>query len=205
MDEKKWANCVEPGMMLTFLKDRLTPRKLRLFGCACFRQVWPEVGAAAKQQVELAEAFADGATLPRKKAKKKKEPDPLSYLVEDDAGQAANRGSFDASRIVVEVTSPLIGGVWVKARKNQVAIIKDLAGSPFRMVAFDPTWADANDGRVRKLAQTIYDDRNFADMPYLSDALEEAGCSVTAILEHCRVPADHWRGCWVIDGILERE
>lgn len=54
-------------------------------------------------------------------------------------------------------------------------------------------WCDAcqrilthNDGTVRKLAQYIYDSRDFDLMGQLVDALEEAGCGVATILEHCR-------------------
>ena len=43
-----------------------------------------------------------------------------------------------------------------------------------------------NDGTVRKIAQHIYDSRDFGLMGQLADALEEGGCTVPAILEHCR-------------------
>jgi hypothetical protein len=33
----------------------------------------------------------------------------------------------------------------------------------------------------------------------LADALEEAGCSESEILRHCREPGEHVRGCWVVD------
>ena len=38
----------------------------------------------------------------------------------------------------------------------------------------------------------------------MADALEEAGCTSADILEHCRGPGPHVRGCWVVDGILGR-
>ncbi len=38
--------------------------------------------------------------------------------------------------------------------------------------------------------------------PILADALEEAGCTDAAILDHCRGPGPHVRGCWVVDLIL---
>jgi hypothetical protein len=55
------------------------------------------------------------------------------------------------------------------------------------------------------LAQVIYDERRFADLPILADALEEAGCTNTDILDHCRLPGEHVRGCWVVDLILRKE
>jgi hypothetical protein len=30
----------------------------------------------------------------------------------------------------------------------------------------------------------------------------DAGCTDEAILNHCRQPGDHVRGCWVIDVII---
>jgi hypothetical protein len=55
---------------------------------------------------------------------------------------------------------------------------------------------------VQKLAKSIYDDRAFDHLPILADALEDAGCTDAAILEHCRGPGPHVRGCWVVDLIL---
>jgi hypothetical protein len=64
------------------------------------------------------------------------------------------------------------------------------------------TW---NDGIVIKLAQAIYEERAFDRLPILADALEEAGCSDTEILAHCRGPGPHVRGCWVVDLLLGKE
>ncbi len=52
------------------------------------------------------------------------------------------------------------------------------------------------------LARSIYDDRAFDRLPVLADALEDAGCTDAAILDHCRGPGPHVRGCWVVDLIL---
>ena len=50
----------------------------------------------------------------------------------------------------------------------------------------------------------MYDDRDFAAMPILADALEEAGCDNADILAHCRAPGVHVRGCWVVDLVLSK-
>jgi hypothetical protein len=63
-------------------------------------------------------------------------------------------------------------------------------------------WLSWNDGIVPKLAQAIYDDRVFDRLPILADALEEAGCTNADILNHCRRPGEHVRGCWVVDLLL---
>jgi hypothetical protein len=53
--------------------------------------------------------------------------------------------------------------------------------------------------------QQMYDSRDFTDMPILADALEEAGCTDSNILMHCRGPGPHVRGCWVVDLLLGKE
>jgi hypothetical protein len=45
------------------------------------------------------------------------------------------------------------------------------------------------------MAQVIYDDRAFDQLPILANALEEAGCADADILDHCRGPGPHVHGC----------
>jgi hypothetical protein len=88
-------------------------------------------------------------------------------------------------------------------RKNyQVPILRDIFGNPFRPVTIDPSWLTST---VKQLAQAIYTDLVFERLPILSDALEDAGCNNQDILNHCRQPADHVRGCWVVDLLLGKE
>jgi hypothetical protein len=108
---------------------------------------------------------------------------------------------------------------------GQADLIRELFGNPFRKVrrigsalrARVATWPDerqpddilfvrewlaCHDSAVRQLAQSIYAERRFEDLPYLADALEDAGCTELALLEHLRGPGEHVRGCWVVDLIL---
>jgi hypothetical protein len=55
------------------------------------------------------------------------------------------------------------------------------------------------------LARQIYDTCEFNAMPILADALEDAGCTSAAILEHCRDSCLHIRGCWALDLVLNKE
>ncbi len=66
-------------------------------------------------------------------------------------------------------------------------------------MAFDPAWR--TDAAVGVAAQ-MYGRRDFAAMPVLADALEDAGCDDEDILGHCRGPGVHVRGCWVVDLVL---
>jgi hypothetical protein len=55
------------------------------------------------------------------------------------------------------------------------------------------------------LARGIYEERAFDRFPLLMDALMDAGCTDEAVLEHCRGPNTHVRGCWLIDLLLTKE
>jgi hypothetical protein len=81
----------------------------------------------------------------------------------------------------------------------QAALLRDIFGNPFRPVAFDPLWRTST---AVGLARTMFESRDFAAMPVLADALEEAGCDNADVLAHCRGPGPHVRGCWVVDLVL---
>ena len=85
---------------------------------------------------------------------------------------------------------------------DQAAIIRDLFGNPFRSVVADPAWIAWQNGVIPTMADETYTQRSYALLPILADALEDAGCTATALLAHCREPGDHVRGCWALDLVL---
>lgn len=87
----------------------------------------------------------------------------------------------------------------VAERAAQADLLRCLFGNPFRHLTFDSTWVTSN---VIDLARTIYDERDFEKMIFLADSLERSGCPASEILDHCREPGHHARGCWVLDSIL---
>jgi hypothetical protein len=88
---------------------------------------------------------------------------------------------------------------FAEERAAQCLLLKDLLGNPSRPVALDPASLTPD---VLELARTIYDGRAFDRMPILADALEDSGCDDSDILNHCREPGPHSKGCWVIDLVL---
>jgi hypothetical protein len=84
----------------------------------------------------------------------------------------------------------------------QSRLLRDIFGNPFRPVTFDPDWRTTT---AIQLARQMYDSRDFSAMPILADALQDAGCEDAAILDHCRGPGPHVRGCWVVDLMLGKE
>ncbi len=72
-----------------------------------------------------------------------------------------------------------------------------------RQIQIVPEWRTST---VLQLAQGIYDDRTFDQLPILADALQDAGCDKDDILNHFRDPnATHVRGCWALDLVLGKE
>jgi hypothetical protein len=81
-------------------------------------------------------------------------------------------------------------------------LIREIIGNPFRAIAFDPTWLSQG---VVNLAERTYESQDFTWMPQLADSLEDVGCTNADILNHCRQPGEHVRGCWAVDLILGKE
>jgi hypothetical protein len=75
-------------------------------------------------------------------------------------------------------------------------------GNPFQPQSIDPDWFTWNNANIPNLAKMIYDKRAFDRMPVLADALKDAGCNDEPMLDHCRQPEFHVRGCWVLDLLL---
>jgi hypothetical protein len=75
-------------------------------------------------------------------------------------------------------------------------------GNPYRSKTPGSEWLTWKSCTVINLAQGIYHERAFERMSMLAGALEEAGCMNSEILNHCRQPGEHVRGCWVLDRLL---
>lgn len=76
-----------------------------------------------------------------------------------------------------------------------------LYGPPLS-TGLDPAWLAWQDGAVVRLARSIAEKEDYEALPILADALEEAGCTDTEILHHCRSRSHTLRRSWVVDLIL---
>jgi hypothetical protein len=121
-----------------------------------------------------------------------------------DSGTDEDSSWWHATIELAAWTSGPLAEARLAEQRAQACLVRDLFGNPFRPVAIDPVWRSANDGCTTKLARAIYQERRFADLPVLADALEEAGCANADILAHCRRPGEHARGCWVVDALLDK-
>jgi hypothetical protein len=87
-------------------------------------------------------------------------------------------------------------------QQSQAALAREVFGNPFRPVNVDLAWLSPT---VVSLATGIYEDRAFDRLPILADALEDAGCTSADLLNHCRQPGEHARGCWPVDLLLGKQ
>jgi hypothetical protein len=90
-------------------------------------------------------------------------------------------------------------------RAEQARLLREVIGNPFYTPQLDPSWIRWNDWTVRRLVREIDFEESYEEMPVLGDALEDAGCTEPDLLEHCRQTAPHFRGCWVLDLVLDRQ
>jgi hypothetical protein len=94
--------------------------------------------------------------------------------------------------------------IW-KSSQNCLTFLDSWFGEAtqaFREVAgetlIQPAWLTATVVGVALSIQAGAFDR----LPILADALEDAGCTNADILNHCRQPQEHVRGCWAVDLVL---
>jgi hypothetical protein len=215
MTEPQWLACDDPMWMLDFLgSGQARARKLRLFGCACVRLVWHQLwDERSRRAVEVSERYADGAASEAEMMLAYSAAHAVvrahdeagaertdSYCIATAAWSAAHPGRDYCAMAVAVDANP----GW-SLDSAQVGLLRCSFGNPFRSpAAVEPTWLACNDHFVVRLARSIYDDRRFDDLPILADALEEAGCTSSDILAHCRGSGPHSRGCWPLDLLLAR-
>jgi len=186
--------CDDPTLMLELVSGTASGRKLRLFGVACSRRAWGRLDDLGRAAVELAEEYADGRA----------GSDALRAARHACRGcgvgaawyAAASRPAVAARNAAVSA----LAGVAPKAeRAAQIQLLRDILGNPFRPVTVDPAWRTP---AVVALAEDIYQHRDFERLPILADALRDAECDNSDVLDHCRGPGPHVRGCWVVDLVL---
>ena len=251
MTETRWLACDDPGLMLEFVWDRVSDRKLRLFAVSCCRRLWhyldDEKGRAALETIERAtDAGPDDRALWNSWSLEPFAHDALHGRIAAQRGFSEDvvRAAFTAVALAMHVecaevkstvfrVAHIAGAQALGPRADayllyqlgkdvhledeehtaaeeaiateqtlQIALIHDICGNPFRRVAFDSSWRTST---AVALAAQMYESRDFSAMPILADALQDAGCENGEILDHCRGPGPHVRGCWVCDLVLGRE
>ncbi len=228
MNETEWLACCDPGPMLEFLGDKVSDRKRRLFACACCRRIQHFFSdERSLKAVEVAELYADGLKDrvhligARDEARDVKRQfranyaerqflEPADAVVLRAAGAAQDvtrdTGMSAAINCYCETSRAMnmedTNDCNPAELRQQALLVQCIFGNPFKPAFLDPSWLRCNDDTVVKLARGIYDEQAFDRLHILANALEATGCSDTEILDHCRIPGPHFRGCWVIDLLL---
>ncbi len=227
MNETDWLRSADACLLLDHLFPQRghdstpeQPRQLRLYLAALCRIAWKRLPPVCRATTELAERIADGEMADRDHR--------MQVMAIAEAMTTAHRkpellarftDQLHAFDVVVPAgtdrryrESDWFSATWmaflphwadvpnfriVPAADHRADLVRCIFGNPFQVV---PLLDDRHTtDPVRNYAQAMYAERNFANMPILADALEEAECTDPAILEHCREKADHARGCWVVD------
>jgi hypothetical protein len=229
MTESDWLTGNDSAGMLEQIRGRVSLRKLRLLICAYQRHHWNCLAEGTRQMVELVEGALEGQVSPRQQnaaeimlSLLERAADPIravrialeriaDAVATEEAGEAASEVHPQGSLFVDTAVSwdstyyNTIERVYHEEQRIQATLLRELLGNPFQPPTLDPAWLAWDDGAVVKVARSIYEERKFEEMTVLADALEEAGCTCPSILEHCRQPDGHRRGCWVVDFLLGRE
>ena len=228
MNELDWLAGADPLAMLDYLGEQVTERKLRLFACACVRRFWADLRwPIPREAVAMAERFAEGtATIEEVETMRAQadgsaanapELDQFAYNAAaatlEEAAQDAARGAREAIRqhaVRMAAYETIYGENEIQVSadasdyesRRQVELLNELFGNPFRPVVIQPHWLAWEDGIVVSMAREIEEAQRFAELPYLADALMDAGCDEESLLRHLRQREGHIRGCWALDRLL---
>jgi hypothetical protein len=132
-----------------------------------------------------------------------------NWLVRGNAGYVLLKCCPDArvwaeaaAVLEAESTGDNLDGAFIRYAVHRLRKAVEPEVAPNRSVRFSPEWRTST---AVALARQMYDSRDFSAMPILADALQDAGCDSADILDHCRGPGPHVRGCWVVDLVLGNE
>ena len=232
MTEAEWLACCDSHPMWVHLysTEPKPLRKLALLGSACLRRIWPllsdrrcqEAVAVVEASIEepvaedvldaawkaasdgwaaMAEAAYEGAyATPELRAMS--DAGLAAYQLIDSDWQCMGNAAGAASCRIAAEGEPGHDAARQQELAAQVRLVRCIFGNPFRALPGDSPWRTAD---IVAHAKAIYADRAFDRLPILADTLEDAGCTDHAVLDHCRQPGEHVRGCWVVDLVLGKE
>jgi hypothetical protein len=225
MTHAEWLVSDDPYPMLGWAHSRMSERQLRLFACGYCRGEWQSLNSeSCRKAVEVAERYADGAASERDLRKARTAAgaaaNGITELAYEISGGWAETvwAEWRAARMALVAVAPgervadsVMGclGSWLafspQQRLRVCILLREILGSPIRPAVLNPAWLSWHDSTIPQMARVIYEERRFGDLPFLADALEEAGCDNADLLTHCRAKGEHVRGCWAVDLLLRRE
>jgi hypothetical protein len=213
MTKEQWLACEDWNTILNFLEKRVSHRKLLLSNVAVCRAIAPIIrDKQCLRTLNVLEEIADrtvsledqneAQNWARSSLSQCPPSNRASYfarcavynmtLVERDHAVLSQVGNYKASLDAFEQD---------KSEIRAAGMVGLRCVNSYYFITLNPYWLTST---VVSLAQQMYDTRDFSAMPILADALQDSGCSNETILEHCRRPGPHCRGCWVCDLCLNK-
>lgn len=186
-------------------KPIASDHKLLLFACACCRQVWHRLDPIRRHAIEQAERCADGDLRPEELFR------ACANVKMGDIGDCTNAPAY-LCHTPISMARQVLGNAgeyrrWPDGSEAlQADLLRCIVGNPFRPVTLPPCrcpgcgWLSQlyvcpNCKRVGAhqwltqtvlgIAQRIYDERDWASLPILADALEDAGCPAEVKCPEC--------------------
>jgi hypothetical protein len=190
MTEVEWLASHRADAAAVRIGNRLSNRKHFLIGCGYARTQWNFLPPIVRDVITSTEQLADGLTS-EVNSPLSETPPEVSYLCRLLATGTLGFGK----------SSPLLCLNSLYGVSLSIELLRCITGNPFRPIILNSSWLTST---VIALAQKMYDSRDFSAMPILADALQDAGCENTDILDHCREAGPHARGCWIVDKLLAK-
>jgi hypothetical protein len=232
MDERTWLASGDAHAMLGYLfphdaVESVEPqsRRSRMYLIACARRAWCQLPGVCRAVVRLAEQIYGD----RKTARVLRD---RAYLIAETlihcrgelsalnaiGKELVSRGLATPNE--VRATAGVAPEKWVgyshlafypfdlalpyfrriPSDLHFVDLIREVFGNPFRRIP--PLRDQWRTDTVMSLARQADSDADFAILPVLADALEDAGCDQEDVLDHLRHGGPHVRGCWAVEWVL---
>ena len=218
MTEAEWLACADPRLMLEFpwAHVKVSERKLRLFAAAAFhRRFLKQVshGLVPERDCECRAAGRRGSLSASEIDKlpgTRQRTAPGSTTSRVLACRKRDTSTWPSpicSARVRPIKLPGMSTLWAPGNPTTHTAPWPPSCATSSATPFAPSPSPAVLHRHRRDmgAARCTSPASSAVMPILADALQDAGCDSADILDHCRGPGPHVRGCWVVDLVLGKE
>ena len=208
--KEEWLEACKEYKIRSFIEKHISTNRLkRLFAVVCCDHIKHLItDKRSLKALEIAELYADGLTTEEELQIAHQNvvvPDYAAYAVTaaDSATNAVYYASVGSAIIIYDCTSAAVAYTVtavsfynrLKEQEYQSTILEIMLEHNF-----EHNWK--NDTTTH-IAKSIYQNKNWHDMPILADALEDVGCTDSEVLNYCRGEGPFFKGCLILDELLE--
>jgi hypothetical protein len=230
--EERWRRSHNPHTLLRLVEERVSggKRKFRLLAAAFCRRAWGRFFAEHRHALEVIERYVEGQAKYTEMRLAVAGMRMEGYRMQPLLVEAARRDGANAGAVLFTLLGSWWGSterdideakhspsrsrwldesVWVSECARMCQIVRECFADVFDRVKLDRSWLTTT---VRELAESAYHNRDPDEgtlepvrLAVLADALQDAGCDSSTLLDHLRGPGPHVRGCWALDLVLGKE